>query len=169
MVTFEPRKWVWVPNQQTGIMERQRTPETIGFEHRLDSYLKTAEIIITLASASLVFAPKVLNLPEHPWFPFTVVMLGLSVGFGVAFMVALTYFYEGSLYNPESYTATKSGLVNALGFAALLSFGIAYIALAIQLATQPSIKTQKSITQTVSVKVMTVPHTSGDNPTAWFF
>jgi uncharacterized membrane protein len=58
------------------------------------------------------------------------VLLGFSVLYCVGFMAMLTYFYEGFLYDRNSYSAARYALVHALGFAGLISFALAYIWLA---------------------------------------
>ena len=129
-VNFTPHKFVEDVKTKTFVL----TQETHSFEPRLGHYLKTSEIVIALASASLVFIPR-LNISTHPeWFTFSMTLFGLSVFFLVLFMVVLLYFYEDSLYFPMYYTVKKSALVVALGVTGLSSFVLAYLSIAIQVA-----------------------------------
>jgi hypothetical protein len=110
------------------------TPNGIDFDPRHGHYMKTAEVVVALASASLLFIPK-LRVDTHlRSYSFTMVLLGASVLFCVLFMAGLTYFYENFLYRNDSYSAWKYGLVNALGFSGLLCFAIAYVVLAVAMA-----------------------------------
>lgn len=107
------------------------TPNGVPFEPRHDRYQKVAEVITTLASASLVFIPGS-KLTTHPHLSsFALLLLGFSVLYSVLFMALLAVFYEKFLYDNRSYTAWKYGLINALGFGSLFSFGAAYAALAV--------------------------------------
>ena len=111
------------------------TPNGISFDPRHGHYMKTAEVLVTLASASLIFIPT-LRVSAHPaLYSFALVLLGACVAFCVLFMVALTYFYENFLYNASTYKAWRYGLVNALGFTALICFATAYTALAFAIAS----------------------------------
>jgi len=110
------------------------TPNGIDFDPRHGHYMKTAEVVVALASASLLFVPR-LRVDTHPRaYSFAMVLLGASVLFCVIFMAALTYFYENFLYRNDSYSAWKYGLVNALGSSGLLCFAIAYVFLAVAMA-----------------------------------
>lgn len=74
-ISFSPLKWSW--NRVSGMYERQDEP--VGFETRLQHYVRTAEVMITLASASLVFIPR-LHIGIHPTlFAYSLVLLGLCV------------------------------------------------------------------------------------------
>src|ERR1700692_3751172 len=82
----------------------------VSFEPRHERYMKIAEVVTTLASASLIFVPNSrLSVYSHSC-AFTLVLLGFSVFYCVGFMVALTYFYEEFLYFRNSYSALKYGL-----------------------------------------------------------
>ena len=110
------------------------TPNGISFDERHGHYMKTAEVVVTLASASLVFIPT-LRISAHPgWYSFALILLGACVALCVLFMVFLTYFYENFLYVASTYKAWKYALINALGFTALVCFATAYTALAIAIA-----------------------------------
>lgn len=129
-VAFSPHKVVH--NRTTDKFEV--TDAEVDFEPRLGHYLKTAEVVITLASASLVFVPR-LVISNHPeWFAFSMTLFGLCVMFLVLFMVLLLYFYEDSLYFPTFYTVFKSALVVSTGVTGLICFLLAYLSIAIQIA-----------------------------------
>jgi hypothetical protein len=103
----------------------------VPFEPRHDRYQKVAEVLTTLASASIVFVPGS-KLAAYPHLSsFALVFFGLTVLYSVLFMALLAFFHEKFLYDNRSYTPWKYGLVNALGFGGLLCFGIAYGVLAI--------------------------------------
>jgi hypothetical protein len=106
------------------------TPNGVAFEPRHDRYQKVAEVVTTLASASLVFIPgsKLAVFPHVS--SFALVLLGFSVLYCILFMAFLTVFYEKFLYDGASYKPWKYGLINALGFGGLFCFGLAYAVLA---------------------------------------
>jgi len=109
-------------------------PDSLGkpvpFEHRHERYMNVAEVMLTLASASLVFVPSSrLSLYSHAC-AFALVLLGLCVVYAVGFMALLTYFYERFLYDDQTYAPWKYGLLHGLGFGALFCFAFAYIVLA---------------------------------------
>jgi hypothetical protein len=108
------------------------TGEFVSFESRHERYMKIAEVVTTLASASLIFVPNSrLNIYPRSC-AFALVLLGFSVLYCIGFMAMLTYFYEGFLYKRRSYSPTKYGLVHALGFGGLICFALAYIWLAVR-------------------------------------
>jgi len=92
--------------------------------------MNVAEVMVTLASASLVFVPSSrLSFYSHAC-AFALILLGLCVLYSVGFMALLTYFYERFLYDDQTYTPWKYGLLHGLGFGALFCFALAYIVLA---------------------------------------
>jgi hypothetical protein len=93
--------------------------------------MKCGEVVITLASASLVFIPSLHFTASLPWLGLPMVLLGFTVVYALAFMGLLTYFYEMQLQNPDSFTAFRSCVLFALGFSGLGSFAIAYFTLSI--------------------------------------
>ena len=100
------------------------------FEHRHERYMGVAEVMLTLASASLVFVPSSrLSLYSHAC-AFALILLGLCVLYSVGFMALLSYFYERFLYDDQTYRPWKYGLLHGLGFGALFCFALAYIVLA---------------------------------------
>jgi hypothetical protein len=108
------------------------TGSYVPFEPRHERYMKIAEVMTALGSASLVFVPNSrLSVYPHSC-AFALVLLGFSVLYSVLFMAALTYFYEGFLYNNDTYLAWKYGLVHALGFGGLVCFVLSYFVLAVR-------------------------------------
>src|SRR5215831_18866476 len=100
------------------------------FEHRHERYMSVAEVMLTLASASLVFVPSSrLSLYSHAC-AFALILLGLCVLYSIGFMALLSYFYERFLYDDQTYRPWKYGLLHGLGFGALFCFALAYIVLA---------------------------------------
>ena len=111
-----------------------------SFENRLTNYTRVAEVLIGLASGSLVLlaGSSILRSDGHlPWFYASpMVLLALSVIYAVCFMGLLIYYYEAFLHHPESYTRLKYSTVQALGFSALISFSLAYLWLAFTLSNR---------------------------------
>jgi hypothetical protein len=105
--------------------------EEVSFDPRHGHYMKCAEVLITLAAASLVFIPTLHVSALLPKLSFSIVLLGFTVVYGLAFMALLTYFYEMFLFNPASFTAFRSSLVFTLGFSAFVCFAFAYLFLSI--------------------------------------
>jgi len=125
--TLSPQRKI--RNFQTGLVEAKQ--EEVDFDPRHGHYMKCGEVIITLASASLVFIPSLHFTAVLPWLGFPMVLLGFTVVYSLAFMGLLTYFYEIQLQNPDSFTAFRSCLIFSLGFGGLGCFAIAYFALSI--------------------------------------
>jgi hypothetical protein len=105
--------------------------EEVSFDPRHGHYMKCAEVLITLASASLVFIPTLHHASLLPTLAFSIALLGFTVVYALLFMALLTYFYEMFLFDPASFTAFRSSLVFTLGFSAYLCFAVAYLVLAI--------------------------------------
>ena len=102
----------------------------VPFEHRHERYINVAEVMVTLASASLVFLPSSrLTLYTHAC-AFALILLGFCVLYSIGFMALLSYFYERFLYDNRTYAPWKYGLLHGLGFGALFCFALAYIVLA---------------------------------------
>jgi hypothetical protein len=108
--------------------------EIHDFDPRLEHYLKVAEIVIGLASASLVFIPTLHSSKINCWFAFALVLLGFTVVDGLAFMSTMTYFYEMFLFNPTSFSAGRSSLMFSLGFSGFACFALAYLVIAVVMA-----------------------------------
>ena len=106
-------------------------PEEVSFDPRHGHYLKCSEVLITLASASLVFIPTLHVSSILPKLAFSIVLLGFTVVYALLFMALLTYFYEMFLFDPASFTAFRSSLIFTLGFSAFLCFALAYLVLSI--------------------------------------
>ena len=105
--------------------------EEVSFDPRHGHYMKCAEVLITLASASLVFIPTLHGSSLLPKLALPMVLLGFTVVYGLFFMALLTYFYEMFLFDPASFKAFRSSLVFTLGFSAFLCFALAYLVLSI--------------------------------------
>jgi hypothetical protein len=93
--------------------------------------MKLGEVLVTLASASLVFIPSLHFSSILPRLGFPIVLLGFTVVYALGFMAALTYFYEMFLFNPWNFTPFRSSLIFTLGFGAFTCFALAYITLAV--------------------------------------
>jgi hypothetical protein len=108
------------------------TDKLVDFVPRMQQYTKTAEIMITLASASILFIPS--HVGKQPVLALPMVLLGFGVVWGVWFIAWMSYCYEQSLYDPANFRAGESSIMFALGFGALACFALAYLALAITIA-----------------------------------
>jgi hypothetical protein len=128
-VTLTPFKMT--RDSRTG--ETKPSPEggMVDFDPRHGHYMKLGEVLITLASASLVFIPSLHFSSILPRLGFPMVLLGFTVVYALGFMAALTYFYEMFLFDPRNFTAFRSSLIFSLGFGAFFCFALAYITLAI--------------------------------------
>jgi hypothetical protein len=129
-VSFSPHKFKYDLEHDKFVL----LDEQIDFEPRLGHYLKTTEVVITLASASLVFIPQLKIGAANSLLAVAMASCGAAVFYLVFFMVLLLYFYEDSLYAPASYTVKKSALIVACGVTGLLCFVGAYLAIAFQAA-----------------------------------
>jgi hypothetical protein len=121
-------------NRETG--EITREDEQVDFDSRQGHYMKCGEVLIALASASLLFIPLHSALLTKVGLPGTLlgvamILLGLSVVYTLLFMALMTYFYEMFLFNQYSFTAFRSSLMFALGFSGFASFALAYLALSV--------------------------------------
>jgi len=111
-----------------------------SFEPRLANYTRAAETLIGLASASVVLlaGSSVLRSGGRlPWFYASpLVLLGICVVYCVGFIGLLIFYYESFLHFPNSYTRFRYSLIQALGFAALICFSLAYLWLAFTLSNR---------------------------------
>lgn len=118
-----------VRNYRTGLVETK--DDEVDFDPRHGHYMKCGEVVITLASASLVFVPTLHFTSSLPWLGLPMVLFGFTVVYALAFMGLMTYFYEMQLQNPESFTASRSCVLFSLGFGALSAFAVAYFVLSV--------------------------------------
>ncbi|MGO9084458.1 MAG: hypothetical protein ACLQBK_04460 [Candidatus Sulfotelmatobacter sp.] len=113
--------------------------EEVDFDPRHGHYMKCGEVLIALASASLVFIPLHSTLLPRTgisgvFLGISMVLLGFTVVYALLFMALLTYFYEMFLFDPASFKAFRSSLIFTLGFSAFACFAMAYLSLAIVMA-----------------------------------
>lgn len=87
--------------------------EEVSFDPRHGHYMKCAEVLITLSSASLVFIPTLRVASLLPKLALPMVLLGFTVVYALLFVALLTYFYEMFLFNPASFSALRSSLFHA--------------------------------------------------------
>jgi hypothetical protein len=128
-------------NRETGKIDYFN--EDVDFNPRHGNYLKCAEVLITLASASLLFLA--LHSSELPrsgvpgvLLGMSMILLSLAVVYALLFMALLTYFYEMFLFNPNNFRAFHSSTIFTLGFSSFACFGLAYISLALVIAQKLS-------------------------------
>jgi hypothetical protein len=131
-IVMSPREWIPNPKWPQEKPRYLLGDKLVDFVPRMQQYTKTAEIMITLASASILFVPS--HLSKHPVLALSVTWLGFAVLWGVLFIVCISYCYEGALYDPNRFGAFQSSLSFALGFGALGCFAVAYIVLALAFA-----------------------------------
>jgi hypothetical protein len=124
-ITLTPYKHDW---------DGKLLKEVYEFDPRLEHYMKVSEIIVTLASASLVFIPTLHFIKTNCLFASAMVLLGSTVVYGISFMATMTYFYEMFLFNPLSYTAFRSSLMFSFGFSGFACFALAYLIISILVA-----------------------------------
>jgi hypothetical protein len=129
-VSFHPHKFVRNLDDDKWVLKE----ETHSFEPRLGAYMKLAEVVTTLAAASMVFIPRITVTIYPAMFAYSMVSLALSVLFAILFMLMLLFWYEDALYLPMNYTVRRSAVVLGLGFTGLACFAFAYLVLAFQLA-----------------------------------
>jgi lysylphosphatidylglycerol synthetase-like protein (DUF2156 family) len=101
------------------------------FEHLLTTYLDIAKFILSLAAGGIVliissaaFSPN-RKLPDAYASPLFI--LGASIIYGVVFMLALTWNYEGFKHKTSPYTRRKYARNQALGFSSLACFCLGYL------------------------------------------
>lgn len=131
-IVLSPREWICNPAWPNSESRYSVSDKLVDFIPRMQQYTKTAEIMITLASASIVFIP--FHVSKQPAFAFPMVLLGFAVVWGVCFIACMSYCYEQALYDPANFTAGKSSTMFALGFGALACFALAYLVLALIIA-----------------------------------
>lgn len=102
-----------------------------AFEPFLSKYLRISEFIIGLATGSIVLLVGSSALHGTigrvpPEYASPLFLLAACVGYGIAFMVWLTYHYEdyqhGAKHTKPAYTLSLT-----LGFSSLLCFFIGYV------------------------------------------
>jgi hypothetical protein len=111
-----------------------------AFEPFLVKYLRVSEFIIGLATGSIVLlvGSSALHGPigkVPPEYSSPLFLLASCVGYGIVFMVWLTYHYEDHQHGVK-HTKLAYTLSLTLGFSSLTSFFVGYIWLIFR-ATQP--------------------------------
>jgi hypothetical protein len=109
-----------------------------GFEPFLAKYVRVSEFIIGLATGPIVFLIGSSALQGQggrlPWFfASPLLLLTVSVVYGIAFMVWLTYRYE-EYQRGVPHTRFAYSLSLSLGFSSLACFGVGYIWLILKVA-----------------------------------
>ena len=123
--------------------ERSDPPGIGNFQFHMSNYMETARLIIGLASASIaglaiyvesVHRANPAQLPAiraHAAWPLS--FFAWTVIYGVIFSGLLSWRYEAYCHKPSSYTNRWYALNAALGFSALICFGVGYASFAIVL------------------------------------
>ena len=127
-----PREWILNPKWPKEGHRYLIGTELVHFVPRMQQYTNTAEIMITLSSATIIFIPS--HVTGQPMLAFSVILLGFAVLWGVLFISWMSYCYEQVLYNPLNFGARSSSTMFAFGFGALACFVVAYVSLAVGVA-----------------------------------
>jgi zinc transporter ZupT len=104
-------------------------------ERLLPMYLDIAKFVLGLAAGSIVLLVGSLNLNQANArtlrsFASPLFLVGMSIIYGVLFMILLTLNYEHHLHHPNdphSYSRFEYTRNQSLGFGALVCFCISYI------------------------------------------
>ncbi|HEY5174079.1 MAG TPA: hypothetical protein VII95_00760 [Terriglobales bacterium] len=108
-----------------------------SFEARLTNYIRAGEFVVGLATSSIVIlvGSSALYAGGHlPWvYASPLILLALSVVYGILFMVLIVFNYEAFQHNPGCYTRARYVRNQALGFSSLVCFcgGYLWLVLAI--------------------------------------
>jgi hypothetical protein len=76
-IVMSPREWIPNPKWPQDKPRYLVGYKLVDFVPRMQQYTKTAEIMITLASASILFVPS--HLSKHPMLALSVTLLGFAV------------------------------------------------------------------------------------------
>lgn len=120
-----------------------------GFEPHLKRYQDSAQLVLTLAAATVAFLVNFLtgiradekrsiySLKLEAACPSAVVFLGLSAAFVITFILRYNTTYERYCHSPQrnTYTAAAYAANLALGYSAFGWFFFAYVFLAYRLLT----------------------------------
>lgn len=120
---------------------------TGGFEPHLKRYQELAQLILTLATATVAFLVNFLvgirvdekrslySLKLESACPSSIVFLGFSALFAIAFILRENQTYEGYCHAPrrDTYTAGSYATNLALGYSCIIWFLFAYAFLAYRL------------------------------------
>lgn len=93
-------------------------------------YIGVAQLLITLAAASIAFGG---SNPAARGIFVAKLILAFSILFGVLFCAFVLYRYEEYAQDVESYTRFWYCTVEALGFSTLISFFVGYLVWAVNL------------------------------------
>jgi hypothetical protein len=104
-----------------------------AFEPILAKYIKAAELVIGLATGSIVLLVGSSALHSQagrlPWFYASpLILLAWSVISGVVFIVWVVHRYEGYQHG-EKHTKLRYTISETLGFGSLICFGLGYFML----------------------------------------
>ncbi len=109
-----------------------------SFELRLGNYARLVEIIIGLATGSIVLlagSSIFRSGGRLPWFYGSpLVLLAMSVIYALTFLALLVRAYENFLHNEKFYTRAAYTINVSLGFASLICFALGYLWLGFALA-----------------------------------
>lgn len=131
-IVLSPREWLANPSWPADPSRYVIGEKLVDFVPRMQQYTKTAEIVITLSSASIVFIPSHVN--KRPALSCSLVLLGFAVVWGASFIAWMSYCYEETLYDPKRFRNLESSIMYGLGFGALACFAFAYLIFAINVA-----------------------------------
>ena len=102
-----------------------------SFEARLTNYIRAGEFVVGLATSSIVLlvGSSALHAGGRlPWiYASPLILLALSVVYGILFMVLLVFNYEAFQHNPGCYIRSRYVRNQALGFSSLVCFCGGYL------------------------------------------
>jgi hypothetical protein len=131
-IVLSPREWIANPQWPEAKPFYRVGDKLVDFVPRMQQYTKTAEIVITLSSASIIFIPS--HVTKQPILALSMILLGFAVVWGVCFIAWMSYCYEQALYDPASFGIGRSAVMFGSGFGGLFCFAVAYLVLAFVVA-----------------------------------
>lgn len=123
---FDPQDFHHYENG--GGRELPLSAKTTTFEPMLKHYMTLAQLIITIAAASIAFGG---TQNPKPSIAAAKVFLAFCILYGVLFCSTVLYRYDEYNQNVRSYTRFWYSTVESLGFAALACFVLGYLAWAL--------------------------------------
>jgi len=92
---------------------------TATFAPHLKAYVSVTKLLITVAAASIAFGgSNTADLGVHV----AKIILAFSILYGTVFAALLQFFYEQYAHDLRYYVPLKYGLIQGLGFSALVCF-----------------------------------------------
>ncbi len=106
--------------------------KTGTFEPLLKHYIGVAQLLVTVAAASIAFGGSNQN-PGAPLVSDAKLLLACSIFYGLAFCALLLWRYDEYCQNMSSYTLPWYSTIFALGFSGFLCFIVGYLCWGLEL------------------------------------